>query len=296
MGKAIAIVNDKGGVGKSTTAINLAAGLALRSKKLKPEKKFAVLCIDLDPSTVTTLSSIHSTNYETADPAQSIVELFKIKPPADPDRNYITGLLRAFVRQSELHDNLWFIPTHRSELRELIKHGLMQMPNREIRLARMLKLLRVIFDYIVIDTPPFGEEITNNALLAADCVLIPVNGSNLATRGLIEAVGRIAVLETEFDRKIPILGIVATDINDDSTSRSVLAELEQQYPDGVLQIIRHSADISAAHSQHMDIFSYRPARDGSRWWADNFRSSREFAGLVEQVAKAMNEEVLRDVA
>jgi chromosome partitioning protein len=296
MGKAIAIVNDKGGVGKSTTAINLAAGLALRAKRLKPDKKFAVLCIDLDPSTVTTLSSIHSTNYEAAEVSQSVVELFKIKPPAEPDREYVMGLLRAFVRQSELHDNLWFVPTHRTELRELIKHGLMQMPNREIRLARMVKMFRWIFDYIVIDTPPFGEEITNNALLASDCVLIPVNGSNLATRGLIEAVGRIQVLESEFDRSIPILGIVATDINDDSTSRSVLAELEQQYPDGILQIVRHSADVSAAHSQHMDIFSYRPARDGSHWWAENFRSAREFATLVEKVARAMGEEVIRDVA
>ena len=232
MGKAIAIVNDKGGVGKSTTAINLAAGLALRSKQVRPEKKFAVLTIDLDPSTVTTLSSIHSKNYEVPDSTRSIVELFKIKPPAEPTREYVGELLKAFVRSSEFHDNLWFVPTHRAELRELIKHNLAQMPNREIRLARIIKLFRRVFDYIVIDTPPFGEEITNNALLSSDCVLVPVNGSNLATRGLIEAVGRIKVLENEFDRRIPIMGIVATDINDDSTARAVLSELETQYPGG----------------------------------------------------------------
>lgn len=296
MGKAIAIVNDKGGVGKSTTAINLSAGLALRTKRAKPDKKFAVLVIDLDPSTVTTLSSIHSTGYEVADSARSIVELFKIKPPAEPTREYINELLKAFVRPSEFHDNLWYIPTHRADLRELIKHGLAQMPNREIRLARMLKLFRWVFDYIIIDTPPFGEEITNNALLAADCVLVPVNGSNLATRGLIEAVGRIKVLENEFDRRIPVLGIVATDINEDSTARSVLSELESQYPGGIMQVVRHSADIGAAHSQHMDIFTYRPVRDGSQWWSDSFRSPREFGSLVEKVAQAMDAEVLQNVA
>jgi chromosome partitioning protein len=296
MGKAIAIVNDKGGVGKSTTAINLAAGLALRSKAKRPDKKFSVLAVDLDPSTVTTLSSLHSTSYEVADSEQSIVELFKIKPPAEPTREYVSSLLRAFVRQSELHDNLWFIPTHRAELREMIKHGLAQMPNREVRLARILKLFRWVFDFIVIDTPPFGEEITNNALLAADCVLVPVNGSNLATRGLIEAISRIKVLEHEFDRRIPVLGIVATDINDDSTARSVLSDLEAQYPGGILQVVRHTADIGAAHSQHMDIFSYRPARDGAQWWSESHRSAREFAMLVERVARAMEAEVIQNVA
>ena len=296
MGKAIAIVNDKGGVGKSTTAINLSAGLALRSKWLKPDKKFAVLTIDLDPSTVTTLSSIHSTNYEIEDSSRSIVELFKIKPPASPSREYISELLKAFVRPAEFHDNLWYVPTHRVDLRELIKHSLAQMPNREVRLARILKLFRWVFDYIIIDTPPFGEEITNNALLAADCVLIPVNGSNLATRGLIEAVGRIKMLEIEFDRKIPVLGIVATDINDDSTSRSVLSDLDTQYPGGILQVVRHSADIAAAHSQHMDIFTYRPNRDGNQWWSDTFRSSREFSALVERVAQALEAEGIQNVA
>lgn len=296
MGKAITIVNDKGGVGKSTTAINLAAGLALRTRHLKPDKKFAVLAIDLDPSTVTTLSSIHSSQYEVSDSARSIVELFKIKPPAEPNREYVAELLKAFVRPSEYYDNLWYIPTHRADLRELIKHGLAQMPNREVRLARMVKLFRWVFDYIVIDTPPFGEEITNNALLAADCVLAPVNGSNLATRGLIEAVGRMKLLENEFDRRIPLLGIVATDINDDSTARAVLAELEAQYPGGILQVVRHSADISAAHSQHMDIFTYRPARDGRQWWSENYRSAREFGALVEKVAAALQGEVITDVA
>lgn len=295
MGKAIAIVNDKGGVGKSTTAINLAAGLALRSKRTKPEKKFAVLVIDLDPSTVTTLSSIHSTGYEAADSTRSIVELFKIKPPAEPSREYVGELLKAFVRPAEFHDNLWFIPTHRVELRDLIKHGLNQMPNREIRLARIIKLLRWVFDYIIIDTPPFGEEITNNALLAADCVLVPVNGSNLATRGLIEAVGRIKVLEEEFDRAIPVMGIVATDINDDSTARAVLSELVTQFPNGILQVVRHSADFAAAHSQHMDIFTYRTNRDGKQWWSESFRSSREFGALVEKVAQALEEEVIQNV-
>ena len=296
MGKAIAIVNDKGGVGKSTTAINLAAGLALRSKGIKPDKKFAVLAIDLDPSTVTTLSSIHSSAYEVEDSARSVVELFKIKPPNEPDREYVSSLLKAFVRTSEFHENLWYVPTQRAELRELIKHGLSQMPNREVRLARIVRLLRWVFDYIVIDTPPFGEEITNNALLAADCVLVPVNGSNLATRGLIEAVGRIKTLEYEFDRKLPVVGIVATDINDDSTSRAVLAELETQYPGGVLQVVRHSADVAAAHSQHMDIFTYRPSRDGSHWWSESFRSAREFGMLVEKVAALLEAEVIQNVA
>jgi chromosome partitioning protein len=304
MGKVVAIVNDKGGVGKSTTAINLAAGLALRTRRLKPEKKFAVLTIDLDPSTVTTLSSIHSNAYETPDSARSIVELFRIKPPAEPTREFVSELLKAFVRPSEYHENLWYVPTHRAELRELIKHGLVQMPNREVRLARILKLFRWAFDYIVIDTPPFGEEITNNALLAADCVLVPVNGSNLATRGLIEAVGRIKVLEAEFDRRIPVLGIVATDINDDSTARAVLAELEAQFPGGILQVVRHSADVAAAHSQHMDIFTYRPIREGaaqntgagSSWWSESYRSSREFGALVEKVAQALEAEQIANVA
>jgi ATPases involved in chromosome partitioning len=294
MGKVVTIVNEKGGVGKSTTAINLAAGLALRAQYYTPQRKQSVLVIDLDPSTASTLSCLHQKRLETPKVEESVVGLFKrvIKKPVPAEvRN---DLLRS-LRRAEFYENLWFSPTNRDALRRFYETELGAMPNREYRLARSIEILAAVFDYVIIDTPPTGAAATDNGILCADGIIIPVIGDNLALRGLIESLHRIDALRAAYDKRIPVLGIVATDISDEFASRTILAQLRDAYPNGIIQVIHHSADIPAAHMQGKDIFTYRPSRKGDPWETSPSRISTEFKGLVNKVTELLSAPEIIDI-
>ncbi|MHB8089203.1 MAG: ParA family protein [Anaerolineaceae bacterium] len=295
MGKTITIINEKGGVGKSTTAINLAAGISLRESSLHPQNKFSVLVIDLDPSTVTTLSSIHSKRFETSNPEASVVGLFKLDIPQTVTPEYLNEIKRTFLRQSEMHNNLWFIPTHKITMRKFIDVELQQLRSREIRLQRAVKLFSQMFSYIIIDTPPEATDIADNAILAADCILMPTLGDTNSYHGMMESISRVQTLRKDFQKEIPIIGIVPTDIKDEATAREVVAQISELYPNGILQTIHHSADIPACHAQGLDIFSYRPAKNGVEWANESFRSVREYALLVENVLRELDRPTIRNI-
>jgi len=295
MGRVVAIVNEKGGVGKSTTTINLAAGFALREKSKNPQKKYSVLVIDLDPSTATTLGSIHSKRGETQNPENSVIGLFKLKIPNKVTTEYINEMRRTFLRQSELHDNLWFVPIHKRSMRTFINAELKEIPNREMLLKQAVDLLSVMFDYIFLDTTPQATAVNDNAILAADCTIIPLLGDYTAAYGMMESIERIQLLRKAYRKSLPVMGFVPTDIKDEATPRDVLSDLEQRFPGGILQVIHHSADIPAAHGQGMDIFSYRPSRVEQGWATEKFRPAREFAALVERVAEELSQAQIRNV-
>ncbi len=274
MTRILTVANHKGGVGKTTTALNLAAGLALRLRRTHPTKLGRVLLLDLDP-TAAALLSICFEAYS-AEPANSLYALLAQTPPPSPQR---------LIRRSAYHDNLFFIPTNPEAIDLLIRDKFSSLVNREARLARALRPVQNDYEYIIIDTPPTTGYMLDNALVASTHVIIPVELTYLGTLGLVKIEESIEKIRQEFEKDLPIAGYVPSMVDKNQSEPQALLEmLEARYPGKVLQPIHRSVDIKYAHSAHMDVFSYMPGRQGAEQMGSISRpATREFAVLVDQV-------------
>jgi chromosome partitioning protein len=268
----ITIANEKGGVGKTTTAVNLAAGLALR----QPNQR--VLLIDMDPQGHALLATAFE--RQQAQPADSLAALLVETPPPSVPR---------LLRQASHHTNLFIIPSNRSAMVEAGQTlpGLMA---NETRLARALAPVSAQFAYIVIDTPPTTGDLLVNALVAASYVIIPVETSYLGVSGLRELQGTIDQVRMHFRPDLQVLGYLPTLCEEQrAEAQEILGELQNRYPGQVLSTIHKSSDLAYAHSSHMDVFTFRPPRQRrSDQIASSSRATQEYAQLVETVLQRTN--------
>ena len=191
-GRILAVANQKGGVGKTTTAINVASSLALAGHR--------VLLVDVDPQGNLTsgvgLKGRHA-------PAGTIYEA--LMTDADP---------AAFLLESQI-ENLSIIPADRNLTGAEIE--LVSVPERELRMRRVLKPLRARFDFIFIDCPPSLGLLTLNALVAADAVLIPLHCEYFALEGLADLVATLRRVCGTLNPTLDIEGVLLT-MYDDRTN------------------------------------------------------------------------------
>jgi chromosome partitioning protein len=267
----ITVANEKGGVGKTTTAVNLAAGLALR----RPEER--VLLVDMDPQGHALLATAF--DQQQAPAGDSLAALLVETPPPSIPR---------LLRRANHHSNLFFIPSNRAAMVEASQILPTLMAN-ETRLSRTLSLIADQFAFIVIDTPPTTGDLLVNALVAASFVIIPVETSYLGVSGLRELQSTIDLVRLHFRPDLQVLGYLPTLCEEQRVeAQEILAELKARYPGQVLSTIHKSSDLAYAHSSHMDIFTYRPprARQGGGI-ASSSRATQEYAQLVETVLTAV---------
>ena len=191
--RVIAIANQKGGVAKTTTAINLAASLAMAGQR--------ILVVDLDPQA--NLTSGLGKKGQLPD-AGSVYEALTSNPN-DP---------LAFVLQTSF-DHLSLLPSDRDLTGAEIE--LVSLEDREQRLRKLLDGLRPRFDYIFVDTPPSLGLLTLNALVAADTVLIPLNCEYFALEGIAELLATIDRVRGSFNPDLDIEGVLLT-MYDDRTN------------------------------------------------------------------------------
>ena len=240
MGKVIAIANQKGGVGKTTTAINLAASLAVLEKK--------VLIIDADPQANTTSGLNFSPDN---DEKRTLYEVMIGKID-----------IRDTLIQTELQ-GLHLIPSHINLVGAEIE--LLDSPERESVLRKALSAIRNDYDYIIIDCSPTLGLITVNSLTAADSVMIPVQPEFFALEGLGKLLQTIRIVQGGLNPSLDIEGFVITMFDGRTRIHSQVAtDLREHFKDMVFNtIIQRSIRLSEAPSHGKPIILYDVMNNGT---------------------------------
>jgi chromosome partitioning protein len=256
LGKSIAIFNQKGGVGKTTTNINLAACLALKGKK--------VLILDIDPQGNTT-SGI-GVSKKTLD---KTVYNILVDHDFDPEEAIIQTTV----------PNLDLIPASVDLAGAEVE--LVQMKGREISLKMGLDKIRDKYDYIFIDCPPSLGLLTINSLTAVDSVLIPIQCEFYALEGVSQLVSTIELVKKSLNPKLTVQGVILS-MFDGRTNLSVqvVQEVKKYFGGKVYStVIPRNVRLAEAPSYGMPITEYDPKSRGAEAYMD---FAEEFLDLEEE--------------
>ena len=239
MSRVFAIANQKGGVGKTTTAINLAASLAANDIK--------VLVVDSDPQGNASSGLGVAKNQGTP----GIYHVLLADVPAE-----------SAIQHTEM-EGLDVISADKNLVGAALE--LVDLPRREYRLRERLEPIRQNYQYILIDCPPALDLLTLNALIAADAVLVPIQCEFFALEGISELIDTIDRIRDGFQHPLQIEGILLTMFDDRTNlTRQVAADLKEFFKDEVFKtVIPRSIRLAEAPSFGKPILTYDPRSRGA---------------------------------
>ena len=257
MGKVISLINQKGGVGKTTTSINLAASLALLGKK--------ILLIDLDPQ----CNATTGIGLNKGDIKKSIYNVF----------NGTAKIEDAIVKTK--YKNLYVLPANINLAGidiELEQSDMMPGVSKAERLKQHIDKIRNNYDYILIDCPPALGIITTNALTASDSVIIPVQCEFFALEGITQLLKAIMYTQANLNPNLTIEGVLLTMLDARTNlGLEVVEEIRSYFKDKVYNtIIPRLIRLTEAPSHGKPIVAYDPKS----------RGSEAYLNLAKEVIKA----------
>lgn len=240
MGKIVAVVNQKGGVGKTTTAVNLGAYLAHFGKH--------VLLVDMDPQG-------NATSGVGFDPKELEHGLYNV---LTEEKTFFDIIKKT---KQERYSVAPSTPALAGAGVELVA-----LAEREYRLMRILETARHEYDYILIDAPPSLGLLTVNSLVAADEVLIPIQSEYYALEGLSQLLETIGLVQNNLKPNLGIMGAVITMFDQrNKLSSLVMGELYQYFPNKVFRsVIPRSVRLAEAPSYGRSILQYDSGSKGGK--------------------------------
>jgi chromosome partitioning protein len=258
MARVLAVANQKGGVGKTTTTINLAASLALAGRR--------VLLVDVDPQGNLT-SGLGQRNH-----ANAVGTIYDALTTPDP-----TSDARPFVISAGV-DGLSLIPADRELTGAEIE--MVSLSVREERLRLLLERVRDDYDYVFIDCPPSLGLLTLNALVAADAVIIPLHCEYFALEGLADLVSTIRRVRAALNPQLDIEGVLLT-MFDERTNlgQQVATDVREFFKDKVYRtVIPRNVRLGEAPSHGMPAIVY----DGKS------RGAEAYVALAREMLEKVN--------
>lgn len=224
MGRVISISNQKGGVGKTTTAVNIAAFIA--------EKGYRVLLIDIDPQA----NAGYGLSMHVEEIDKTIYEVL-IGEIAIEDAIYQTSLNNLFIVPSNIH-------------LAGAQVDLLEIEEKEFILRKVIRNIKEDYDYILIDCPPSLGILTLNSLVAADSVMIPLQCEYYSLEGLSQLLKIIAMVQERLNRNLKLEGVVLT-MYDSRTnlSQQVVSDVREHFKDKVFEtVVPRNVKLSEAPS------------------------------------------------
>lgn len=264
MGKIITIANQKGGVGKTTTAVNLAATLALSG--------FRTLLVDID-------AQANATSGLGVDPKPLTKTIYEVLVGKEQAANVI---IATKIQQ------LFLLPSHINLVGAEIE--LVDMEDRERVMKRALATISNQYDYILIDCPPSLSLLTLNALAASNSVLIPVQCEYYALEGLGQLLNTINIVKKHLNPSLDIEGVLLTMFDGRlRLSNQVVGEVQRYFGDKVFKaIISRNVRLSEAPSHGLPVVIYDPASAGSKNYQDLAKEVIERNPKIKKITESPN--------
>lgn len=243
--KKYVVANQKGGVGKTTVAINLAGGLAAVGK--------TILLVDMDAQANSTFSLL-----ATRAPEPSVYDLM-----IDQDVEFADVILRTHVAGVDI------LPSNRQSMRGA-ERELAGMIGEQVLLSNRLRELNPGYDYIIVDAPPSLGILTINAITAADEVIIPVAPGVFAMQGIEDLFELIRLIRERLDRpNLKVAGFLMNFYERTNVSRDIAADLQKYFGSAVFAtMIPKNVSLEEAHSRDGSVFQHAPNSSGAQAFAE----------------------------